>query len=149
MQNVSGFGLSINILASNTFPSGFNVSQFSDDSDPLDLPEYTVGDASSGLNGDLLVWNKASGIHVSISVIPGGVDDTNLEALLDANSVGLNKQSAKDEISWVITYPDNTRASCGPGIITTGPISKAVASSGRLKTRTYHFVFESISKTKV
>ncbi|ATW57891.1 hypothetical protein CNR33_00045 [Pseudomonas phage tabernarius] len=147
MQNVSGFGLSINIVASKTFPSGFTVSQFADDSDPLDVPDLTVGDSSSGLNGDLLVWNKATGIPVAISVIAGGDDDKNLETLLEANRVGKNKVGARDTVSHVLTYPDGSRANCGPGIITVGPIAKSVASAGRYKTRTYHFVFESISKS--
>lgn len=147
MNNVSGFGLSIHIIASNTFPSGFTVTQFADDSDPLDFPDLTVGDSASGLNGDLLVWNKATGIPVSLSVIAGSDDDKNLEALLEANRVGKNKSSARDQISKVGTYPDGSRVSCGPGIITVGPISKSVSSAGRYKTRTYHFVYESISKS--
>lgn len=147
MQNVSGFGLSINVLASTTFPQGFVATQFADDTDPLDLPDLTVGDSGFGLNGDMLVWNRPTGIEVAIAVIPATEDDKNFEALLEANRVGKNKAGARDEISLVLTYPDGSRANCGPGIIVNGPIAKAVANAGRYKSRVYRFRFERISKS--
>lgn len=147
MQNVSGFGLSAQILASNTFPAGFTITQFADDSDPLDAPDITVGDTGIGLNGDFLVWNKPTGIEVAFAIIPSTEDDKNLEALLDANRVGKNKSGARDEISVILTYPDGSRANCGPGIIVVGPAAKSVSSQGRYKTRIYRFRFESISKS--
>lgn len=147
MQNISGFGFSAQILASKTFPAGFTITQFADDADPLDVPDLTVGDTAMGLNGDFLVWNKPTGIEVAFAIIASTDDDKNLEALLDANRVGKNKSGARDEVSVVLTYPDGSRANCGPGIIVVGPGAKSVSSQGRYKSRIYRFRFESISKS--
>ncbi len=42
MQNISGYGILVNILASKTFPVGLLINQFADDSDPLDVPVYKL-----------------------------------------------------------------------------------------------------------
>jgi hypothetical protein len=60
MQNISGFGLSINIIASNSFPIGLLITEFADDSDPFDLPSIQIADKAMGLNGDLIIWSKAN-----------------------------------------------------------------------------------------
>ena len=39
--DVSGFGLVVNLIASNTFPAGLVLTQFAADTDPLDLPRWT------------------------------------------------------------------------------------------------------------
>src|ERR1700735_4603861 len=97
--DVSGFGLVIAIKASTTFPTGFNVTEFADDADPFDIPSITVADKAMGLNGDLIVWSKATPIEITVAVINGGEDDQNLAVLLEANRVGQNKISARDLIT--------------------------------------------------
>ena len=86
--NISGFDSAINIIASSTFPVGFVVTQFADDSDPFDIPSLQIGDSAMGLNGDLLTWSKANPIKVTLNVVPLGDDDINLAILLEANRVG-------------------------------------------------------------
>ena len=144
MQNVSGYGLSINIIASNTFPIGFGVTEFADDNDPLDVPSLQIGDSAMGLNGDLIAWSKANPIKVTLNVIPGSVDDRNLSILLDANRVGKGKVGARDTITMNIQYPepDGSFVQLINGIITDGMPFTAVASSGRKKTNNYQFTFE-------
>jgi hypothetical protein len=147
MINISGFGLTARIVASKTFPNGFALTEFADDADPLDSPDLTAADTGMGLNGDLVVWTRPQGIEVVTSVIPTSPGDTNLDILLNANRVAKGKSSAKDVITIVWTYPSGLVVTMNPGIIISGPMMPSVASAGRLKTRTYHFRFEQITKS--
>lgn len=144
--NVSGFGLSMSIVASNTFPQGFTVTAFADDADPLDSANYAAGDTGTGLNGDLVVWSRASHQEIVISVIPTSEDDRNLEILLNANRVGKNKSGARDIINSVIAYPDGQRGTCSNGVIIDGTLLPSIASNGKTKSRQYRFRFESTVK---
>ena len=142
MQNISGFGLSINILASNTFPVGLLINEFADDTDPFDLPPLQIADSAMGLNGDLITWAKPNPIKISVSVIPGSFSDINLAILLEANRVGKGKIGARDVITMVGIYPNNTPITLTNGVITDGMPGNAVASTGRQKSKTYNFSFE-------
>jgi len=142
MGDISGFGVSARIVASRTFPVGFTVTEFADDADPIDAPSIQVNDKSMGLNGDLITWSKASPLNVTINVIPGSESDKNLAILLEANRVGKGKTSARDKITMVVSYPDDTSTTYVKGAITDGVPSKNVASAGRLKTNSYAFSFE-------
>lgn len=145
--DISGFGLQLQITASTTFPSGFTVSQFADDSDPFDLPEVTIGETAMGLNGDLVNWSKANPLMPKIAVVPGGEDDKNLSILFEANRVGKGKTSARDVITIVGSYPNGDTITFTEGKILTGPPGKAVASSGRFKSNAYGFAFENKTET--
>ena len=142
MQDVSGTGLSLTVKASLTFPSGFLVSAFSDDSDPLDFPEQQIAEYGMGLNGDLITWTSPKPIEVTISVIPGTPEDESLAFLYEANRAAKGKRSVKDTITFVANYPDGRMKTLRPGRITNGQPAKGVASGGRIKTSTYSFVFE-------
>src|ERR1700756_1611625 len=106
MINISGFGMSVRVTASNTFPNGFTVTEFADDADSIDSPDLDVTDTAMGLNGDLIEWNRAQSIEVSVNVITTSPADVNLEALLEANRVGKGKTSARDVVNLVATYPN-------------------------------------------
>lgn len=147
MHDISGFGLVINVVASNTFSSGFTVTQFSDDGDPFDAPSIQIADKAMGLNGDLITWSKATPTNVTINVIPGSEDDQNMAALLEANRVGKGKTSARDVITMSTIYPDNSSVTLTEGRITDGQPTKSTASSGRHKTKAYSFTFENVSAT--
>ena len=105
MINVSGFGASIRLVASNTFPNGVTLSDFADDADPIDAPDLQISEAAMGLNGDLVVWNRANPLEVGVNIIPTSESDVNLDVLAAANRVGKRKNSAKDVITLVLTYP--------------------------------------------
>lgn len=140
--NISGFGLIANVVASNTFPVGFTVTQFADDTDALDIPSLPIADTAMGLNGDLITWAKASPIKVTLSVIPGSEDDVNLAILLKSNRVGRGKISSNDTINLSLLYPDGTYQNLIDGVITEGMPGISVSNSGRSKTNTYIFSFE-------
>lgn len=147
MQDISGFGARVQVVASKTFPSGFTLSQFADDTDPFDFPSLQIRDKSMGLNGDLISWSKASAVPFAVAVVPGSEDDRNLQALFDANRVGKGKTSAADVVTITATYPDGKTVTLSEGVITDGPAGVGVASAGRLKTSTYQFAFENVARS--
>jgi len=142
MQNISGFGFSVSIIASKTFPVGLYLTQWADDSDPFDMPALQIADKAMGLNGDLIIWSKANPIDITLSVIPGSFTDINLGILLEANRVGRGKIGARDIITLTASYPAGNFIILQQGAITDGPPSSSVASAGRLKSKSYSFTFE-------
>lgn len=148
-QDVSGFGTIINVVASNTFPNGFTISQFADDADPFDSPAIAIAETAMGLNGDLVTWSKAVPLPVTINVIEGSDDDTNLSIVMEANRVGRGKISAQDLITLSIVYPTGRTVTFTPGKMTNGMPAPSVASAGRLKTKAYQFTFENKTDTFV
>lgn len=141
-QDISGFGLQVQVVAIPTFPTGINITQFVDDADPLDVPSQQLTDKAMGLNGDLIGWSKANPIVATLNVIPGSDDDINLGILAEANRVGQGKNSARDSVAMVVMYPDGRTVSLTNGLITDATIASGVASSGRLKSKTYMFAFQ-------
>lgn len=149
MINVSGFGASIRLVASNTFPNGVTLSDFADDADPIDAPDLQISEAAMGLNGDLVVWNRANPLEVGVNIIPTSESDVNLDVLAAANRVGKRKNSAKDVITLVLTYPSGMVITLNKGTLTTGSVIPGIQSPGRVKTRQYRFKFENVVKTGV
>ena len=140
--DITGFGLVAHIIADPSFPVGFPVTHFADDSDPLDIAQIQIADAAMGLNGDLVRWARAAIIPVTISLIPGGVDDTNMQLLADANRVAQGKPGTQDAITMNLVYPDGRIINLTGGVLVNASIGLSVSNSGRLKTRTYVFNFE-------
>lgn len=142
MQDVSAFGLKVNIVASLTFPMGIEITAFADDADPVDSASIQLRDKAAGVNGDLVVWSKANAIPMTLSVLPNTPDDANLQVLAKANRAAKGRRAVQDEITAVIVYPDGTTLRLVRGAITDGIIGQPAASSGRLKTKPYIFAFE-------
>ncbi len=146
MINISGFGLSGRVTASNTFPNGFPVNAFADDMDPLDSPDLEVADTGFGLNGDMVTWSRPTGIEITLAVIPDSEDDRNLAALLEANRVAKGKRGARDTLNVVINSPNGTIVTLSQGVIVRGRPVQPVASSGRYTSKPYVFRFENVAK---
>lgn len=146
MQNISGFGLTGVVTASTTFPNGFPINAFADDADPLDAPDLEVADTAFGLNGDMVTWNRPTGIEIIIAVLPNSEEEQNLSALVEANRTAKGKRGARDEINISLAYPNGQTATMASGVVVTGPVVQAVASSGRMKTRQFRFRFETVSR---
>lgn len=149
MQDVSGFGATVRLVASTTFPVGFGITEFADDGDPFDIPSIAIKESAMGLNGDLVVWSKANPLKVTINVIEGGDDDTNLSILMEANRVGRGKLSANDAITITAVYPTGRTITFDPGVMTNGQPGPSISSAGKLKTKQYMFTFENKSDTFV
>lgn len=144
MADISGFGLQVTIIASVTFPAGFPITQFADDTDPLDFSAVQIADAAMGLNGDLITWSKATRLPAVIAVVPGSVDDIALQTLAKNNRVGKGKSNARDLITMNVIYPDGSTVTLTNGKITDAMFGKPVSSAGRLKSKAYSFAFENV-----
>ncbi|QDH49589.1 hypothetical protein KYLE_42 [Pantoea phage Kyle] len=149
MINVSGYGLVGRLIANRTYPQGVNIADFADDADPADAPDVTISDTGVGLNGDLVVWNRASALEVGVNVIPTSQSDVDLHVLAQANRVGKRKTSAKDVITLVLNYPSGMVVTLTKGTIISGSMIPAVAQQGRIKTRQYRFRFENVVVTGI
>ncbi len=147
MNDISVFGLRVQLQASQTFPSGISLTQFADDADPFDAPSMQIRDKAMGVNGDLITWAKATPIALSLSVVPNSEDDRNLAVLFEANRVGKGKQGARDVVNVTAVYPDGRTVSFTQGVITDGMPANSPSSAGRLKSKTYMFAFENVNRT--
>lgn len=145
MQDISGFGLQLRVVASETFPSGFTVTSFADDTDPFDFPSQQIKDKAMGINGDLIVWSKANPLNITLGVIPNTEDDKNLGVLLEANRAAKGKKVVRDIITMTAIYPDGSQITLSNGAITDGIPRNSVASAGRLKSKSYGFSFENVT----
>lgn len=143
-NDITGYGLVVVLQCSSTFPEGLTITQFADDSDPLDVSATKIGDTSMGLNGDGIKWSKAVMNPMVLRVIPNSVDDQNLAILASANRVTQGAANAQDVIQAVITYPDGSVISMSNGFITDAPFGTGVSSAGRLKTKEYTFSFSGV-----
>lgn len=147
MNDISVFGIRVQIVASETFPSGINITQFADDADPFDSPSMQIRDKAMGVNGDLISWSKAGPIAVTLNVVPNSEDDKNLAVLFEANRVGKGKQGARDVVAITAVYPDGKTASFTQGVITDGMPANSATSGGRMKSKAYAFAFENVNRT--
>lgn len=147
MNDISGFGATVVLRATNTFPNGFSVSQFADDADPVDVPSIQLADKAMGLNGDLITWAKGQPLPVTIAVIPDSDDDRNLQVLAEANRTAKGKAPARDIITLTIVYPDGKTTVFSQGKITDAMPTNSIASAGRMKSKTYAFAFENLTRS--
>lgn len=142
MENISGFGLQVSIIASVTFPAGILLTQFSDDQDLVDPESLQITDTAMGGNGDLLVWTTPNPIKVSLSLVADGDDDQLMQLLLNANRGAKNKIVARDVITAGIILPDGGIFKYSNGAILEGSPGTGIASGKRKKTKVYKFAFE-------
>lgn len=142
MQDVSATGVKVTVIAVPTFPQGFEISEFADDADPLDFPPAQIADYGMGVNGDLVTWTRPVPLEVTLNVIPNTDADKNLSILYDMNRAAKGKVSAQDLVTLVASYPDGSRKILSNGKLVSGVPAGSVASSGRIKTKEYRFVFE-------
>ncbi len=143
MSNISALGTQVKVIASKSFPIGFDVADYADDVDGLVFDAQDIANTAMTLNGNLLVWNKATPIPISISVVPGGSDDQNLGVIFVFIRVAVGTMSVKDLITFVIPFPDGRIVTVSGGTMISGQSASSVSSDGRFKTKTYTFQFES------
>lgn len=144
MHNVSATGIKMRLVASLTFPAGFDITQFADDGDPLNSENLTIAETAAALNGDLVAWGKPNVIPLIVAVLPDTDEDRNLSILWNVNRIGKNKVAVQDIITLVVTYPNGDQKILSNGVMISGPALNSGSSEGRLKTKEYEFSFESI-----
>lgn len=141
MIDVSAFGTSILVAAVQTFPIGFELTQFSDDKDPIQFEETETTGYEFLFDGTPFFFDKASVIKVAISVVAGSDDDINLKLLLQARKGSQSIIPIPDTTTMTITYPDGGRVVLASGSIISGPFADSVTQEGRRRGNTYHFAF--------
>jgi len=146
--DISGYGIEIQLIASETFPNGLTLTQFADDADPFDIPSLQIADKAMGVNGDLITWSKANPTNVTLNLIPNTEDDNNMQILFNINRVGRGKISITDTITLIATYQNGAKFTASPGRLTDGIPGNAVSSQGRMKSKPYIFTFENITYVK-
>ena len=147
MANISGFGVRAWLQASSTFPQGFAITQYADDTDVIDFQSVTIAETAKGVNGTKYSWSTANPILCTIAVGPATVDDNNLSNLFQSNFPAPGGENANDVITLSIVYPDNSTGIYTGGSITDGTPGKSIAQSGRLKSQVYNFSFENYQTT--
>lgn len=147
MFDVSGTGFSLTVKFSNTFPAGFQITEFADDADPWDAPSVQIAAPSMNVNGYLIRASSPQPIARTINVIPGSDADKNLSIALEANRVGLGKRSARDVVTVVASWPDGSTETLSEGFMSDGMSGKSLASAGRIKSRSYAFAFQDYAAT--
>ena len=148
MENVSANGLTVIINALPSFPY-LVLTQWADDTDPLDIPELEITGSAMGINGDLITWSTPKPIEVKLSVIPGTNDDRNLGILFNLNRAGKLKPSTHDVVNMSFIYANSIggifrRVTLAAGTCKTYMPATGAASSGRKKSKTYSFIFENV-----
>lgn len=145
MENVSAAGAFLQIIAVPTFPVGFTIERFPDDADGMDTPNQTIANTAIGVNGHMVYWNIANINELSVSVLPGTPDAENLMMLWDANRTGGGKFAANDIITAIESIPGRKDRMYLNGKLVSGPPANSISSSGRQKSLTFTFHFESVS----
>lgn len=141
MIDVSGFGTGVVIVALESFPMGFGLSQFADDTDPISAKDVEPIGYEMLYDGALFSYDKAAPVEVSVALIPGSDDDINCKILLQNKKSARNFLPLPDITTMIITYPDGGRVILTSGTILKGPLVDSVMSSGRKKSNVYTFVF--------
>lgn len=141
--DTSAVGTLIRLTASRTYPNGIILTAFPEDGDIGPNGDNEIAGNASGVNGDLIWWKTVNGIEVSVPVIPNTIDDDLLAVLYHANRAAKNRFPKKDIIQIVATNP--VTGACityKNGVVKNGRVGYTYGGDGRIKTKTYLFVFE-------
>ena len=141
MQDVSAFGTTITILATQSFPIGFTVDNFADDKDPLKIENIEATGYTFLIDGSLFIFDKAALIKVEISVIAASDDDINLKTMLQARKGSSSIIGLPDITTMTIAYGNGGVVMFTAGSIVSGPLGDSIEQSGRHPSNTYTFVF--------
>lgn len=143
MQDTSAIGVAVLLRASVTYPAGITFRAFPDDGDVGVSGDNEIAGNTSGVNGDLIWWKTVNGIEVNVPIIPNTVEEGLLDRLFSANRGSKNRFPKKDIIQLVVTNPvTGVPKVYKNGIIRSGAVGYQYGGDGRMKTKTYGFVFE-------
>lgn len=148
MEQISGFGTSITVVAIQSFPQGFKITKFADDKDPLTVQELEPVGYEVLYDGNIFAFDKGAPVMVEISVMPNTEDDDNLKILLQTRKGGVKLLPVSDVTSMVITYGDGGTVILSGGTILAGPPADSITQAGRKAGNTYKFVFALIANAQ-
>jgi hypothetical protein len=141
MQDVSAFGTTISILATQSFPIGFTVNKFADDKDPLKIEDIEATGYEFLIDGSLFIFDKAAVIKVQVAVIAASEDDINFKTMLMSRKGSSGVLGLPDVTTMTISYGNGGVVVFTNGSIVSGPLGDSIEQSGRHPSNTYTFVF--------
>lgn len=141
MIDIGGFGTKIQIVAIQTFPLGFEVSEFADDIEPISITPIELIGFKRLYDGDIFFHKKNTPVEIEISVTPNSSSDINMKILLQ--TAGLNKKFSpvRDILTMVVGYGDGGKVVFSKGSIVSGPPADSITADKRKSSNTYKFVF--------
>ena len=143
MQDVSAVGLSIRLIASQTYPAGIQLTAFPEDGENGPADNQNIADNASGVNGDLITWKTVSGIEYTLNLIPNTEQESLVDVLFQGNRAAKNRFPKKDIITIVETNPvTGVSKTYKNGVIKSGAVGYRYGNDGRIRNKTYGFVFE-------
>lgn len=149
MTDISHLGTVVTISASNTTGGApVALSAFPKDTDPVSIPNITLGNMEVGTNGDPVTWSEATPKELTLAIIPNTEDHVFLQNLLQLNTAEKGKRSNNDRITLTRTMPSGAVLLCEDGKLVEGPPAVSQASSGRLNTVQYRLMFGKMSETR-
>lgn len=149
MDQVGNFGLSVNVVATKTFPIGFSITKFADDISPIEFGETQVADHEYLVDGSIFGYETAAGISVKIAVIPGSDEDQNLAVLMAANKSEFRIGGMPEIMAISIMYPNQPPIILSNGYIRTGKVGTDVAETGRSRGKVYEFIFQNNTQISI
>lgn len=153
MIDISTVGASVEI-ESTGLNGAIRITQFSDEGTPFECPDVDLSDNRKNLNGQMISSRTPSVYSVSVTVIPGSIEDMELSRLAQkAALMPGNVSPIRDLIISKITLklPAINESGVNSGSRTfvwthgrmkTAPTGPSSSAEGRMAARTYTFEME-------
>lgn len=141
----------VSFAGSRVVIGGANISEFMDDSNPIDIQDTETTNIEWSCNGRMIRTIKPAAIILSITVIPGSASDNSLRKIWKksfCNGGSVNIAQANQTLKCTVSA-GNSRV--GSFTFTGGtPISGAAAftanGQGKMGGNTYTFAFENVEQ---
>jgi len=143
VQDASAVGISVRLIASITYPAGIQLNAFPEDGETGPNGENEIAGNASGVNGDLIVWKTVSGIEYTLNLIPNTEQEALVDVLFEGNRASKNRFPKKDIITLIVTDPvTGVPKTYKNGVIKNGAVGYRYGGDGRIRNKSYGFVFE-------
>lgn len=153
MIDISAVGASVEI-ESPGLNGTLRITQFSDEGTPFECPDVDLSDNRKNLNGQMISSRTPSVYVVSLTVIPGSVEDVELsrlaqKAALMPGNVTPIRDLAITRITFKLPAINESGVNSGSrafvwthGRMKTAPTGPSSSAEGRMAPRTYTFEME-------
>ena len=142
--NVSNNNATAHIVASVTFPLGFDVEVKASDAAAFEFQNIDITSEEMTPNGAVVFWKPPQPLTLTLNVTPGTEECQNLETLFNANRIAANKTSANDVITLVLSYDNGQSVKLTNGHCKNYTPGFTVGQDGRTATKPFSFVFGNI-----
>ena len=144
------------IILTHTDGSKLVINEFTDDGNPVEVPDFDIADGNMNLNGILVTWTKAQAVEFNISLIPNSASDIILGNYLRSRAIGGKGEIPEAFISsMVLCVPSAIGVSATDqkgtrfftfrnGRLRRGSPALGSNAEGKIQARTYNFIFERV-----